>query len=127
MYKSRFLSSHGIMAEGIDGEEWGLTRQYYRDSLDMLGATALEGTNLNTSTGRPSSRGAIKDSAHSLQRSLSSKELVAAGNYLGSKGPDEQNKGVWDLQKHMPTNGNYRGHLEHHVNLTNLLQLPPAI
>lgn len=99
-YQSQFLSSHGIMAGGIDGEEWGSTRQYYRDSLDMLGMTALEGINLNASAGQPSSRGAIKDSA--------------------------QNKGGWDLQKRIPGSGNYRGRLEHSVNLTNLLPLPPA-
>lgn len=99
-YQSQFLSSHGIMAGGIDGEEWGSTRQYYRDSLDMLGMTALEGINLNASAGQPASRGAIKDSA--------------------------QNKGGWELQKRIPGSGNYRGRLEHHVNLTNLLQLPPA-
>ncbi|KAL1969761.1 hypothetical protein VTN77DRAFT_8314 [Rasamsonia byssochlamydoides] len=114
-YKSQFLSSHGIMAGGVDSDEWGPTRQYYRDSLDMLGITALDGINLGASTGQPSSRGAIKDAAH--------KEVVAAGNYLESKGPEAQNKGGWDLQKRIPGNGNYRGRLERRVNLMNLLQL----
>jgi translation initiation factor 2-alpha kinase 3 len=127
-YKSQFLSSHGIVADGIDGQEWGSTRQYYRDSLDMLGGTALEGMNLNASTGRPSSRGAINGSAHTLSVSSSSNELVASGNHLESKGAEVHNLGgVWELQKRIPGNGTYRRSLEHRVNLMNMLQLPPTI
>ena len=42
-YKSNFLSSHGVLAGDVDKEELGTTRQYYRDNLDLLGASALEG------------------------------------------------------------------------------------
>ncbi|KAE8375828.1 kinase-like domain-containing protein [Aspergillus bertholletiae] len=41
-YKSRFLSSHGVIAGGIDKDELQTTRQYYRDNLDALGMSALE-------------------------------------------------------------------------------------
>ncbi|KAL4971497.1 kinase-like domain-containing protein [Aspergillus desertorum] len=43
LYKSKFLSSHGVLAEGVDADQWGPTRQYYRDNLDALGLSALEG------------------------------------------------------------------------------------
>lgn len=46
-YKSQFLSSHGVLADGIDGEELDATRQSYRDNLDLLGHAALENFNLN--------------------------------------------------------------------------------
>lgn len=46
-YKSQFLSSHGVLEDGIDKEEWGVTRQNYRDNLDLLGLSALEEMNLN--------------------------------------------------------------------------------
>jgi translation initiation factor 2-alpha kinase 3 len=46
-YKSQFLSSHGVLADGIDKEELGATRQSYRDNLDFLGRSALEESNLN--------------------------------------------------------------------------------
>ncbi|KAJ5218892.1 uncharacterized protein N7498_000991 [Penicillium cinerascens] len=41
-YKSQFLSSHGVLTDGIDKEELGATRQTYRDNLDFLGRSALE-------------------------------------------------------------------------------------
>lgn len=46
-FKSQFLSTHGVMAAGVEQEELGTTRQYYRDNLDLLGASALEGLNLD--------------------------------------------------------------------------------
>lgn len=46
-YKSQFLSSHGVLADGVDNEELGATRQSYRDNLDLLGRAALEDLNLN--------------------------------------------------------------------------------
>ncbi|KAJ5760543.1 hypothetical protein N7520_007699 [Penicillium odoratum] len=52
-YKSQFLSSHGIMPEGIEKEELGATRQSYRDNLDILGITALEKIDLNSAVRSP--------------------------------------------------------------------------
>ncbi|KAJ5770294.1 uncharacterized protein N7511_002345 [Penicillium nucicola] len=46
-YKSQFLSSHGVLADGIDKEELGPTRQSYRDNLDLLGISALDQMKLN--------------------------------------------------------------------------------
>jgi translation initiation factor 2-alpha kinase 3 len=46
LYKSKFLSSHGVLAEGVDADQWGPTRQYYRDNLDALGLSALEGLDI---------------------------------------------------------------------------------
>ncbi|KAL4916551.1 kinase-like domain-containing protein [Aspergillus aurantiobrunneus] len=45
-HKSKFLSSHGVLAEGVDADQWGSTRQYYRDNLDALGLSALEGLDI---------------------------------------------------------------------------------
>ncbi|KAB8260745.1 kinase-like domain-containing protein [Aspergillus pseudonomiae] len=46
-YKSRFLSSHGVIAGGIEKDELRTTRQYYRDNLDVLGMSALEDLNID--------------------------------------------------------------------------------
>ncbi|KAL4871122.1 hypothetical protein BDV12DRAFT_164818 [Aspergillus spectabilis] len=51
-HQSQFLSSHGVIAEGIDTDQWGSTRQYYRDNLDALGMSALEGLNLGDNHGK---------------------------------------------------------------------------
>lgn len=45
-YKSKFLSSHGVLADGVETDKWGSTRQYYRDNLDALGLSALEGLDI---------------------------------------------------------------------------------
>lgn len=46
-FKSQFLSSHGVLADGVEQEDMGPTRQTYRDNLDLLGLSALEDMNLN--------------------------------------------------------------------------------
>ncbi|EFE42762.1 protein kinase, putative [Trichophyton verrucosum HKI 0517] len=46
-YQSKFLSSHGIVAPGVDNDSWESTRQYYREGLDTIGMAALDGLNLN--------------------------------------------------------------------------------
>ncbi|CAI7632716.1 unnamed protein product [Penicillium glandicola] len=46
-FKSQFLSAHGILADGIDREEMGPSRQSYRDNLDLLGISALEEMNFH--------------------------------------------------------------------------------
>ncbi|KAL5336417.1 kinase-like domain-containing protein [Aspergillus crustosus] len=51
-HQSQFLSSHGVLTEGIDTDKWGSTRQYYRDNLDALGMSALEGLNLGDNHGK---------------------------------------------------------------------------
>lgn len=46
-YKSQFLASHGVLADGIENEDLEGARQTYRDNLDLLGLSALEDLNLN--------------------------------------------------------------------------------
>ncbi|KAK2745413.1 hypothetical protein FQN57_003756 [Myotisia sp. PD_48] len=48
--QSRFLSSHGVVVPGVEGDDWQRTRQYYRDGLDRIGSAALEALNLNKPT-----------------------------------------------------------------------------
>ncbi|QRD90832.1 protein kinase [Aspergillus flavus] len=55
-YKSRFLSSHGVIAGGIDKDELRTTRQYYRDNLDVLGMSALEDLSIDDAQRRVPSR-----------------------------------------------------------------------
>jgi translation initiation factor 2-alpha kinase 3 len=60
-FKSQFLSSHGILADGIDREEMGPSRQSYRDNLDMLGISALEEMNFHDSHTRSPAIGPGED------------------------------------------------------------------
>lgn len=127
-YKSQFLSSHGVLANGIDSEEWGPTRQYYRDSLDVLGAAALEGTNLNPPVTGHSSRAAIKDSALSSKASTN-KQLMTSSKYVGSERREAQDSGAWGLQKLLPGGGNPNNNalMGSRFDLRNLLQPSPTL
>lgn len=51
-YKSQFLASHGVLPDGTDKEELGSKRQFYRDNLDRLGESALEGMKTDDNQGR---------------------------------------------------------------------------
>ncbi|KAJ5200568.1 hypothetical protein N7491_008628 [Penicillium cf. griseofulvum] len=62
-FKSQFLSSHGILADGIDREEMGPSRQSYRDNLDLLGISALEEMNLHEPHARSPAIGTGEDLA----------------------------------------------------------------
>ncbi|KAI3006569.1 putative integral membrane protein [Aspergillus niger] len=53
-HKSAFLSSLGALSQGIEGDEWGATRQYYRDNLDMLGMSMLDRLKINDVGGQQS-------------------------------------------------------------------------
>ncbi|PGH03332.1 PEK protein kinase [Helicocarpus griseus UAMH5409] len=65
-YKSQFLSNHGILPGGVDGDDWESSRQYYRDNLDVLGMAALGDADLSARSSRPPSRGAIGQSSGAL-------------------------------------------------------------
>lgn len=52
-HKSKFLSAHGVLADGIEEDKWGSTRQYYRDNLDALGLNALEGLDIGDTNRKP--------------------------------------------------------------------------
>ena len=60
-FKSRFLSSVGVLAEGVEKDELRSTRQYYRDTLDMLGASALDDLKLDEAHGQTPSIGGPQD------------------------------------------------------------------
>ncbi|KAJ5457932.1 hypothetical protein N7475_009320 [Penicillium sp. IBT 31633x] len=69
-FKSQFLSAHGILADGIDKEELGPSRQSYRDNLDLLGISALEEMNFHEHQAISSKIGAGED------RELITKSLI---------------------------------------------------
>ncbi|KAK4863796.1 hypothetical protein LT330_010402 [Penicillium expansum] len=62
-FKSQFLSTHGILADGIDREEMGPSRQSYRDNLDLLSISALEEMNFHESDARSPILGSGEDRA----------------------------------------------------------------
>ncbi|CAG8343060.1 unnamed protein product [Penicillium salamii] len=70
-YKSDFLSSHGVLAGGIDREEMGPSRQTYRNNLDLLGISALEEMKIHEPHARSPTIGSGED--HSLIKKLSSR------------------------------------------------------
>ncbi|KAI9375657.1 kinase-like domain-containing protein [Aspergillus egyptiacus] len=86
-HKSKFLSSHGVLAEGIENEQWGSTRQQYRDNLDLLGLSALEGLNLNESK-PPLTRGNSDIVLRSkVTRSASTQKIASNLRLEGPAGP----------------------------------------
>jgi translation initiation factor 2-alpha kinase 3 len=62
-FKSQFLSTHGILADGIDKEEMGPSRQSYRDNLDLLSISALEDMNFHEPNARSPKIGSGEDLA----------------------------------------------------------------
>ncbi|KAJ6129005.1 hypothetical protein N7471_010222 [Penicillium samsonianum] len=62
-FKSQFLSTHGILADGIDREEMGSSRQSYRDNLDLLSISALEEMNFHEPNARSPAIGSGEDFA----------------------------------------------------------------
>lgn len=89
-YKSQFLSSHGVLADGVDKEELEITRQYYRDNLDLLGASALEDLQLGESQGRQRQIGAAGDlkipSSGQINRQLITDTEHAEADQRGTPG-----------------------------------------
>ncbi|KKZ67616.1 hypothetical protein EMCG_06676 [[Emmonsia] crescens] len=85
-YKSQFLSHHGVIAGGVDGDDWESTRQYYRDNLDVLGMAALGDADLGARSSRPPSRGAIGQASGTvdigqLQKRLEGLDLENIKNF----------------------------------------------
>ncbi|EEQ84433.1 PEK protein kinase [Blastomyces dermatitidis ER-3] len=98
-YKSQFLSHHGVIAGGVDGEDWESTRQYYRDNLDVLGMAALGDADLGGRSPRPSSRGAVRQAAgmvdtEQLQKRLEGLDLENIRNFTprGASRPSLQRR-----------------------------------
>ncbi|KAJ5309998.1 uncharacterized protein N7443_002459 [Penicillium atrosanguineum] len=91
-YKSQFLSSHGVLAEGIDREELGATRQTYRDNLDFLGRSALEEFNLN----EPQPRSPIEGG----------EEMALVTRYQNGSNFTESGAQFWSAERtHLPSIG----------------------
>lgn len=115
-YQSQLLSAHGVVAGGIDGEDWGLTRQYYRDSLDILGRAALEGVDMQIAP--PSAQEGAPDSA--------TKQVVATSKQLGAITETEKpQQETWHLQK-LQQDSSSRQELNGHVVALNSLLQPPS-
>lgn len=95
-YKSQFLSSHGVLANGIEGDDWGMTRQYYRDSLDGLGFTALEEMNLNGPSRSPSMAAITNSASHS--QTQTNMQLMAS-SATPFQEPMAKGSGAWKLKK----------------------------
>ncbi|KGQ01050.1 PEK protein kinase [Paracoccidioides lutzii Pb01] len=58
MYKSQFLSGHGVIAGGLDGNDWESVRKHYRNNLDVLSVAALGETDPNGRHSLPPFKGA---------------------------------------------------------------------
>lgn len=93
--KSQFLSSHGLLAGGVEKEELGKTRQYYRDHLDLLGVAALEKLDLSRLQGRTPPIGITGDLAKT-SRTSTGRQLLTDKEYAESTQFGTRN---WDLRK----------------------------
>lgn len=60
-HQSQLLSTHGMLPEGIESDEWGERRQKYRETLDGIGLQALKGLNLDDIPSQVRSLGTTKD------------------------------------------------------------------
>lgn len=122
-YKSQFLSTHGIVAGGIEDDDWEMIRQYYRDNLDMLGNAAIGEATLDHSSERPTSREGNNDSARpplTKSQSLISSTKI----YQAAIEPDPSSSSHWDVQKRNPGPPTNQGHSESFLHLNNLLRAP---
>ncbi|KAK2808026.1 hypothetical protein FQN50_005108 [Emmonsiellopsis sp. PD_5] len=86
-YKSQFLSNHGVLAAGVDGEDWESARKYYRDNLDVLGVAALRELGPSAQPSRPPSRGGMAQSSGNinigkLQRRLEGLDIENIQNFV---------------------------------------------
>ncbi|KAL4948571.1 kinase-like domain-containing protein [Aspergillus filifer] len=82
-HKSKFLSAHGVIAEGIDSDKWGSTRQYYRDNLDALGLSALEGLDIGDKKRQPAPIEATSDLVIASKTTRNTTELRLKGPTVG--------------------------------------------
>ncbi|KUL83596.1 hypothetical protein ZTR_11284 [Talaromyces verruculosus] len=122
-YKSQFLSTHGIVAGGIEDDDWERIRQYYRDNLDMLGNAAIGDAKFDNSSGRPNSREGNNDFARSpLTKSQS---LVSTAKiYQAAIEPDPLSSSHWNVQKRNQGPPISQGHSESFLHLNSLLRAP---
>ncbi|KAE8355241.1 kinase-like domain-containing protein [Aspergillus coremiiformis] len=105
-YKSQFLSSHGVIAEGIDKDEWRTTRQYYRDNLDVLGMSALEELNIDDTHRRVPSRRPTGDVV--LASKPSNTVQHSDQGYAGPSKRRPYRPGLADIGKRLPSAENIK-------------------
>lgn len=94
-YKSQFLSSHGLLARGVEREELRKSRQYYRDHLDLLGIAALEGLELDDVQECDPSVGMSGGLART-SRKPNGKQLLLDNKHIESA---RLKTGSWDLRR----------------------------
>ncbi|EED12837.1 protein kinase, putative [Talaromyces stipitatus ATCC 10500] len=122
-YKSQFLSSHGVVAGGIEDDDWERIRQYYRDNLDMLGNAAIGDASLANSSGRPGSR----EGRNEFPRAplTKSQSLISTTKiYQAAMEPDPSESSRWNIQRRNPGPPVNQGHSETFLHLNNLLRTP---
>ncbi|KAL1961120.1 hypothetical protein VTO42DRAFT_3065 [Malbranchea cinnamomea] len=105
-YKSQLLSTHGVLADGVQGEDWETTRQYYRETLDMLGTAVLEeleGLDLNAiqphrrvidrhaTAGTIGFGGPLQQTEQSSSKAISTQKLPLAKRLTDGPQPDVNN------------------------------------
>lgn len=122
-YKSQFLSNHGIVAGGIEDDDWEKIRQYYRDNLDKLGNAAVGDAN----TGHPSARHALRDDLNgsTAEPVVTTQSLVPTAKYYPIE-PESSHGAKWKVQKRNLSPLGYHGHSEGFLHLNNLLRAPQS-
>jgi translation initiation factor 2-alpha kinase 3 len=120
-YKSQFLSKHGIIAGGIDTDDWEWVRKQYRDNLDVIGKASVDGMSRISTPTIPESRPPSRGPFGSPQRMSAS---VTSLVQTSKKGPPSlvrtaSHDNAWDLQKR-----NQHRHSQGFVHFNNLLRSP---
>lgn len=120
-YKSQFLSQHGIVAGGIDNDDWEFVRKQYRDNLDHIGKNSIDGMSRVSTPALPESRPPSRGPYGNPQRMSSS---VTSLVQISKKGPPSlvrtnSHDNAWDARKR----NQYR-HSQSFVHFNNLLRSP---
>ncbi|RAL04160.1 putative protein kinase [Aspergillus ibericus CBS 121593] len=122
-HKSEFLSSLGALTEGIEGDEWGSTRQYYRDNLDLLGVPVLEKLNINDGTGQKPGITGAADVASGSEQSKAL-QLRSSNANLDTLQSRRHGIGMADVQKRLIGNENVNPLENVQLDLGTLLNRP---
>ncbi|KAE8364624.1 kinase-like domain-containing protein [Aspergillus caelatus] len=118
-YKSRFLSSHGVIAGGIDKDELRTTRQYYRDNLDVLGMSALEDLDIDDTQRRVPPRRTTGDIVLASKTSNNA-QLNSDQGYAGPAKRGLYRPSLADIGKRLPSAENIRALENVHLDVGSL-------
>ncbi|KAI5306507.1 hypothetical protein KEM56_000556 [Ascosphaera pollenicola] len=97
-YKSQFLSSYGVVAGGIEGDDWADIRQQYRENLETIGRLALDGitpTPSRTSSrapSRPASSFSLAGMAKDVEKKAPSRKVSMLGKVVKEQSPARPNR-----------------------------------